>query len=169
MKRVWFSLFVVILIAPGLTAHAQPGATEFQDRWIAHGFFAAGSSLAENNAGFIGGGGGVEAFIWKRVTAGADASGFRDNYYRAVGTFGHVGAQVGYHFASREKTRGVDPFILFGVGSFFPKESRPAVHGGAGLTYWFQRHIGARAEFRVGERPYGDNIDGVFRVGIAFR
>jgi hypothetical protein len=53
-------------------------------------------------------------------------SAFRDSYYTAVGTFGHVGAQIGYHFASREKIRGADPFITFGVGSFFPEESSAA-------------------------------------------
>ena len=156
MNRTWFGLLFVILTLLPLPSRAESSGA-FLYKWNGHVFFAAGAALGETGAGFRGGGGGVEAFVWKRVTAGADVSAFRDTYYKAVGTFGHVGAQVGYHFAGREKIRGADPFLTFGVGCFFPEESRAALHGGVGVTYWFKRHIGARVELRVADRPYGDN------------
>ena len=81
----------------------------------------------------------------------------------------HVGANVSYHFADREKTRGMDPFVLFGVGRYFPGESRVVVHGGAGFTYWFKQRVGARFEFRIGEWQYAEYTVGAFRLGIAFR
>ena len=39
------------------------------------------------------------------------------------------------------------PFVVFGVGRYFPEKSRAVVHGGAGFTYWFKQHVGARFEF----------------------
>jgi hypothetical protein len=100
---------------------------------------------------------------------GGDVSAFQDYYYRAVGTFGHAGANAVWHFADREKEKGADPFVLFGVGRHFPEESTAVFHGGAGLTYWFHRHFGIRGEIRFGGRDYGDNIVGVFRIGVAVR
>jgi hypothetical protein len=164
--RRWIGLGLLLSAA---LAQQLAGRNDAWPRWSAHGYFAGGSSVSENNAGFKGGGGGVEAFVWKRATVGADISILRDSYYTAVGTFGHAGAQAGYHFAGRERSRGADPFVLFGVGAYFPDESKPALHGGAGFTYWFKPRIGARFEFRVGARPYGDNVDGVARIGVAFR
>ena len=169
MKAVWPLFLVCIGVSCVEVSVAEESDAAFRYKWNGYGFYAAGSSVGETNAGFRGGGGGAEVFVWKRVTASADVSALQDNYYKAVGTFGHVGAQLGHHFSDREKVRGVDPFVLFGVGCYFPEEPKPAVHGGVGMMYWFNRHIGARFEFRVGARPYGDNVDGVFRVGIAFR
>ena len=169
MRLMRYVLMPVLVAALPAWAQTKPDDSAVEYKWNAHGYFAGGSSMGDNNAGYAGGGGGFEAFVWKRVTVGGDVSVFRDNYYTAVGTFGHIGAQVGYHFASRDKTRGADPFVIFGVGGYFPEESSAAVHGGGGLNYWFHRRIGVRFEFRVAGRPYGDNIDGVFRAGIAFR
>lgn len=157
-----------VLAALQIPARAESGAG-FLYKWNVHGFYAAGSALAETTAGLRGGGGGAELFVWKRFAAGADVSALHDQYYWALGNVGHVGAQVSYHFASREKIRGVDPFLLFGVGRFFPEESRAVVHGSFGLAYWFKPHVGARFEIRVAERQYGDNIYAILRAGIAFR
>ena len=140
-------------------------------RWNGHGFFSAGGSLAKIGGRFEGGGGAVEAFIGGGVAAGAEVSAFRDTYYGAgtMRDLSHVGANVSYHFAGREKTRGVDPFVLFGVGRFFPGESRVVIHGGGGFTYWFKPRVGARFEFRAGEFQFAEYTVGAFRVGIAFR
>ncbi len=74
---------------------------------------------------------------------------------------------MGYHF-SRDEERVVEPFVLFGAGAYFPEKSSPAVHGGGGLIYWFKPRLGFRLEFRAASRPYGDNVDGLFRLGISF-
>lgn len=137
-------------------------------RWSAHGFFAGGSSVGDNQAGFRGGGGGVNAHVWRGLTVGGDVSAYQDNYYKAVGTFGHAGTQVGYHF-SRDEDGTLEPFVLFGVGAYFPEKSSAAVHGGGGLIYWFKPRLGFRLELRAGARPYGDNVDAIFRIGISFR
>ena len=120
MKASMIALFFAVFGLLNVPAQAQSGADELQYRWNAHGFFAAGGTMSETGASITGGGGGVEGFVWKRVTAGADVSVFHDNYYTKIGNFGHVGGQVGYHFASREKTRGADPFVVFGIGGYFP-------------------------------------------------
>ncbi len=168
MNRLRCALSLIGLATLQTPARAESDAA-FLYRWNGHGFYAAGGSMGETGAGLRGGGGGAEVFFWNRFTAGADISAFRDEYYRAVGTLGHAGAQVGYHFAPRDKVRGMDPFVLFGVGRFFPEASRAVVHGGGGFTYWFKQRVGAQFEFRVGERQYGDNIVGLLRLGIAFR
>jgi hypothetical protein len=113
----------------------------------------------------------VEAFIGGGVAAGAEVAAFRDTYYGS-GTernLSHVAANVSYHFADREKTRGMDPFVLFGVGRYFPGESRVVLHGGGGFTYWFKQRVGARFEFRIGEWQFAEYTAGAFRLGIAFR
>jgi hypothetical protein len=138
-------------------------------RWNGNGFFAVGGSLAEIGTGFKGAGGGVEAFIWRGVSAGGEVSVFRDTYGGATRDLRHVGANVSYHFTAREGTRRLDPFVLFGVGRYFPGQSRAVVHGGGGFTYWFKQHVGARFEFRVGEWQYAEYTVGAFRLGIAFR
>jgi hypothetical protein len=140
-------------------------------RWNAHGFFTAGGSLAKIGGRFKGGGGGVEAFIGRGLAAGAEVSVYRDTYYGTIfmRNLGHVGANVSYHFAARERTRRMDPFVLFGVGRYFPGQSRVVVHGGGGFTYWFKQRVGARFEFRVGEWQYAEYTVGAFRLGIAFR
>jgi hypothetical protein len=171
MRRLWCVLSLIVFTGLQTYSLAESDAT-FQNRWSGHGFLAAGGSMGETGAGFTGGGGGVEAFFWKRLAVSADVSAYRDNYYKAVGTFGHAGGQVAYHFSSREKARGAAPFLLFGVGCYFPEESADhiaAFHGGAGLTYWFQQRLGIHFELRLGDRPYGDNVVGIFRLGIAFR
>jgi hypothetical protein len=148
MNEIRRVLSSVILAALQTPAQAESRAS-FSYKWNVYGFFASGASLGETRAGFQGGGGGIEAFVWKRFTAAADVSAFRDQYYWAHGTFGHAGAQVGYHFAGREKIRGTDPFLFFGAGRFFPadpEDARAAVHGGFGLIYWFKQRVGARFE-----------------------
>lgn len=164
MKPRWLWPWAAALMLAGDPAF---GADYTAGKWIAHGYFASGSAMAETNASFRGGGGGVERFLWRGLTLGGDVSALRDNYYRAVGTFGHAGVQAGYHF--REEGRALEPFVLFGTGAYFPEKSSAAVHGGAGLVYWFKPRMGFRLEFRTGSRPYGDNVDGIFRLGIAFR
>jgi hypothetical protein len=140
-------------------------------RWNAHGFFTAGGSLAKFGGRFKGGGGGVEAFIGRGLAAGAEVSVYRDTYYGTITmrTLDHVGANVSYHFTARERARRMDPFVLFGVGRYFPGQSRVVVHGGGGFTYWFKQRVGARFEFRVGEWQYAEYTVGAFRLGIAFR
>lgn len=159
--RVTAAAWLSVLVMNGQAA--DPPA----HRWNGYLFGAAGGSLGDNNATFQGGGGGVEGYVWKGLAASADLSLYRDNYYRFSGT-GYFGAQVAWHFASQEKTRGADPYVLLGGGAWF-REGGGAVHGGAGLNYWFAKHVGARFEFRVGSRPYGDNVDGVVRFGVALR
>jgi hypothetical protein len=134
-----------------------------------YGFFAAGGSLAEIGGRFTGGGGGLEVFVWRGVTAGAEVSAFRDDYYGTTRNLRHVGGNVSYHFTNREKTRGIDPFVSFGVGRFFPGESRPVIDGGAGFNYWFKPRVGVRCEFRAGEWQYAEYTVGGFRLGITFR
>jgi hypothetical protein len=160
------SLAVVAACAALARAESDP---ESVSRWNGYGFYAGGSAMGETRAGLTGGGGGAEAYLWKRLAVGADISGFTDRYYRMAGAVGHAGAQAVWHFASREKARGADPFLAFGVGRHFPEQSRAVYHGGAGLHYWFRDHVGARFEFRVAERQHGDNVYGVFRLGVVFR
>jgi hypothetical protein len=135
-------------------------------RWNGNGFFAVGRSLGAIGTGFKGAGGGADVFIWRGVTAGAEVSAFRDTYGGAIRNLRRAGANGSYHFTAR---RRMDPFFLFGVGRFFPGKSKAVVHGGAGFTYWFKQHIGARFEFRVGEAQYAEYTVGAFRMGIAFR
>jgi hypothetical protein len=154
-------------------ASAAPGAEALKQgsshRWNGYGFFAAGGSLAEIGGRFKGGGGGLEVFIWRGFSAGAEASAFQDDYYGTTRNLRHVGGNVSYHFAGREKTRGIDPFISFGGGRFFPGESRAVVDGGAGFNYWFNPHVAVRCEFRAGEWQYAEYTVGGFRAGITFR
>lgn len=164
------SVVCLVIVSGGGLLRGQTGEEQPQQRWNAHGYYAGGSSTVESAGSFQGGGGGVEAFVWKRLSAGLDGSFFQDKYYGHGQTFGHVGVQAAWHFASREKARGVDPFLLVGAGTFFPeKHAGLAAHGGAGLNYWFHRHVGARFEFRVGGRPYNDDVYGMMRLGIALR
>jgi len=155
-------------------ASAAPGAeapTQGTSRRLnGYGFFAAGGSLADIGGRFTGGGGGLEVFVWRGVAAGAEVSAFRDDYYGTITrNLRHVGANVSYHFTDREKARGMDPFVSFGVGRFFPGESRAVIDGGAGFNYWFNPRVGVRCEFRVGEWQYAEYTVGGFRLGITFR
>jgi hypothetical protein len=150
----------------------DPGAPDaaFRYRGSGYGFVGAGGTVIEGGQpGFKGGGFGGEAFLWKGLAASADVSILSEDYLRARRTFGHAGVQAAYHWGNLKKVRGVDPFVLFGVGGFFPDEKRAGVHGGAGATYWFKRHVGVRFEFRVGERTINDDIVSVARIGVAFR
>jgi hypothetical protein len=168
--RIAFFLFTMSVAAAAQTLAGAQADSTFRYRWNGYGYFAAGGGMADDGSGkFRGGGAGAEGFFWKRFTAGADVSVFQETYLRASRTFGHAGVNAGYHFASRAKTRGMDPFVLFGVGGFFPDEPKAVVHGGGGFTYWFSQRLGVRLELRVGERMRGDDIVSIVRLGLAFR
>ena len=166
---------VLILVAggglcSGQTAPGGKSGDDFVYRWNGYGFFASGGTVMEGGQpGFRGGGGGFEGFLWKGITAGADVSALYEKYLNAGHTSGHLGANLGYPFASRTKQRGMAPFVLFGVGEFFPNEPQAVVHGGAGFNYWIRRHVAVRIEFRVGARELRDDVVGTFRAGVSFR
>jgi hypothetical protein len=169
MRKPW----LLILICIGLCGAQIPAGAQsdsgFRYRWNGYGYYAVGGSLGERGGNYRGGGAGAEGFFWKGFTAGADVSAFQETYGQWSRNFGHAGVNAGYHFASRAKTRGIDPFLLFGVGGFFPDEPKAVVHGGGGFTYWFRQHIGVRFEMRINERMSGDDIVGILRLGVAFR
>ena len=72
-----------------------------------------------------------------------------------------------YHFPVTAASRKLDPFVTGGYTAASQVFSNGNLGNvGIGLTYWFHRHFGVRAEFR-------DFVDGraqfpVFRAGIAF-
>ena len=171
MRKLWLLILVCIGLGCAQTPEGAQSDSAFRYKWNGYGFYGGGDSVVDDSGGggFKGGGAGAEGFFWKGFTAGADASAFKETYGRWSRNFGHAGVNAGYHFASRAKIRGMDPFVLFGVGGFFPDEPKAVVHGGGGFTYWFRQHIGFRFELRVNERMRGDDIVGIVRFGVAFR
>ncbi len=148
---------------PGLQADPSP-----RFRWNGFGYWAGGSSLIKSQGGLSGGGGGIEAYIWKGLTVGGSLTAFHDS--DTSRGLGHGCADLSYHFAGRQKLRGMDPFLDFGLGGFFSDEAkRVEANGGGGFTYWFKDRLGIRFEFQVNQRTRGDDIVGLFRIGITFR
>ncbi|MDX2154067.1 MAG: hypothetical protein SFV54_25230 [Bryobacteraceae bacterium] len=117
-----------------------------------HGYFLAGA------------GGGGEAFLWKGVSLGADASyqTFNDGLH-----FGLAQVQGGYHFINRRRSAKWDPFVTAGFGVGFRDGVASAGNLGGGFTYWFRDKIGLRFEGRA--QGVGGEVIVAARIGISFR
>lgn len=153
---------ILLMAAAGLEAQSEP----FRYRGSLHAEASVGACV--HGYAFGGGGGGGEVFLWKGLSAGVRASG---NAFSDYGPIGIVLGEVGYHFVDRNRERGADPFLTFGVGAAttgtgFSRSGASGTFGG-GVNYWFNRHVALRMEGRMIAIP-GDGVF-VFQFGAAFR
>ncbi len=121
-------------------------------------------------------GGGGELFLYKEVGAGLDIGysrwGSRPDQKLWIGS-----GDLSYDFR-RDASRGkVDPFVLGGIGGFFPtSEGRGVAVGdfGAGANFWFWQRTALRVEVRSYVNPTSDvgypgSYEIEVRVGFTFR
>ncbi|MCX7605362.1 MAG: hypothetical protein N2036_14900 [Bryobacteraceae bacterium] len=98
---------------------------------------------------------GVEAFVMRRLTVGADVG--VERYFSAAGfpripTGIRMDILLGWHFVPRESGGKWAPFLLMGWNT--SNRNAEAVYGqgvvsfSAGAHYWVRRRAGLRFEFR---------------------
>ena len=65
-------------------------------------------------------------------------------------SFGYLAVSGYYHFLSGHAPLRLDPYITAGAGSSFEilGGAAPVIAPGAGVNYWFHRHLGLRLEVR---------------------
>ncbi|MEO8658528.1 MAG: hypothetical protein ABI693_08665 [Bryobacteraceae bacterium] len=110
-------------------------------------------------------GGGGEAILWKGLGAGAEVGGMGPTQYLSE-SFGVFSAN-GYYHLLRGKHRKLDPFVTGGYTLFFREGAASLGNFGAGVNYWFSKHVGLRTEFR--DHVYITDHYWGFRFGVAFR
>ena len=154
------SLVLLAALALPLAAQSYNGS--------AYGFFTAGA--CQHGYALYGGGGGVEGFLWKGLTAGVDVSQQRFADDRRTLGMTLFSVPVGYHFVDRNKPLKWDPFVSAGVIGVAAWQGSFGYHSniGGGVTYWFKDRLGVRTEFRAHVIGY-DEVTSQFRIGIAWR
>jgi hypothetical protein len=145
------------------------------------------AATAQSSNGYAVGGAGSYA---SKLTSQA-AIGGEKVFGKGIGVGGEIGAIAGhdsfgflslngyYHLAHGGPARKLDPFITGGytlafdplAGAFGSRAASNGANLGFGLSYWFLRHLGVRAEFLDIVIPgslQGTTSWGI-RGGIAFR
>ncbi|MCW5962493.1 MAG: hypothetical protein KIT83_00535 [Bryobacterales bacterium] len=163
MSPRWLALGLSVVLLPPFAGAQDPlKPFRYSGSAFAHGTVGA----CAHGVAFGGVGGGVEGLVWKGLSLGA--AGSANTFVRGPNIYLLTG-QVGYHFVDRNRPRGSDPFVSFGMGfgtSLHGRSSGSANLGG-GLNYWVSNHVGIRMEGRV----IGITSDGigVLQLGVAFR
>ena len=153
---------LAILVVSGLRLGAETYAGS------AYGFFTGGA--CQHGYALYGGGGGVEGFVWKGLSVGADAA--QQKFVDDRRTFGMtlLSLPVGFHFVDRNKPLKWDPFVSVAPLGIVAWQGGASYHAnlGGGVTYWFTGRLGLRAEFRAHAIGY-DELTSQARIGITFR
>lgn len=159
---------VVILLGVAASLQAQDSPEKaFRYRGSGYVLFGAGACQHRVPAVHISGGG--EAFVFRGLSVGGEL-GYHTFVERYATGFGVGTMTVGYHFVDRDTPKRFDPFVSMGFPGFYAtREFGGGAAGslGGGLTYWFKRKIGLRAEYRI----YALAEEGIqtFRIGLSFR
>lgn len=159
--KPWVVCFMFLAPAILRAAEGEP----FRYKGSGYGYFTAGA--CQHSYAIVGGGGGAEGFVWRRMTVGVEG-GYQS--FTQGGRWGTVYFPIGYHAVDRNKAARWDPFVSFAVGLFYAGggSASATAHFGGGTTYWFRKRVGVRTEFRIHSFA-ADEVTMQGRVGIAFR
>jgi hypothetical protein len=94
------------------------------------------------------------------------AVGTRQQFASSV--IGILSPNAYYHFA-HSRTAALDPFVTGGYTLAFRAGHVNLFNVGAGMNFWFLRHLGFRLEGRDHIRPDGPLHYSGIRFGLAFR
>lgn len=159
MKYAIAALGSLLLSAFSATAQSYNG----------HGyaFFGLDAPHSGSLSDLLSVGGGGEGFVWRGLAAGGDLAyvGPRQGYGEGIGL---LSANGSYHFVDRSQPGRVVPFVTGGYGLAFRSGTLNLWNIGGGMTWWFSRHAGLRAEVRSFHWK-GERFDTSLRFGVAFK
>ena len=143
--------------------------------------FFASSAIGQTGNGYVvAGAGSLDSKLVSHAAVGGEiifgkgiGAGVEIGAIAGHSSFGEFSLNGYYQLVNPDKDRKLDPFITGGltlgltVALFGSNSTTTMGNVGAGLNYWFSRHLGLRAEFRDlvnsgGQAP-------LFRGGISFR
>jgi hypothetical protein len=133
-------------------------------------FFAPGGMTCCNNTSMtLQFGVGGEAVLGKGVGLGAEIGALGTRQYFSDTAMGAFSPNGYYHFRHSDDLKS-DPFVTGGYTLLFRSGHANLANFGGGLTYWFDRRLGARVELRDQLNTTGTitHFWGV-RFGLAFR
>ena len=132
-----------------------------------YGFFGLDTPSSGSPGDLLSAGAGGEGFVWRGLAAGGDISyvGPREEYGSGVGLLSVNGS---YHFVDRAQPGRLIPFATAGYGLAFRSGTLNLWNIGGGATWWFNRHLGLRAEVRSFQWR-GERFDTSLRFGMAFK
>jgi hypothetical protein len=145
------------------------------------------AATAQSSNGYaIGGAGSYSAKLISQAAIGGEmvfgkgtGAGGELGFIAGHDSFGFLSVNGYYHLAHKGAAQKLDPFLTGGYTLAFDplaaalgaRGSENGANAGFGLSYWFLRHLGVRAEFRDIVIPRSSpmaNYWGI-RGGIAFR
>jgi hypothetical protein len=132
-------------------------------------FVAPGAASSQGkNPVTVQAGGGGEIAIRYGVSVGFEGSalGLKRDY---TGTVAAVGSANAYYHFFHAKDARFDPFVTGGYSALIRNGTHSLGNYGAGLNYWFSRHMALRTEVRDQVYTTGPTIHywGV-RIGMSF-
>ncbi|MEN6606185.1 MAG: hypothetical protein ABFD60_02990, partial [Bryobacteraceae bacterium] len=157
------SLIIMLALATGSAVQAASDQY-WGDSYL---FFSVDKLDEATIADFFTFGGGADALIYKGLGVNVDL-GYqfvRNDFASGVGLTSFDGC---YHFVNRAKPAKLVPYVVAGYAIAFRSGHVNLFNYGAGVNYWFSRHVGFRGEIRD-YRAHRYDWGVGFRLGLAFR
>lgn len=154
-------LFILPVLIFAATVNAQVPRSQ---GYLVQGFGATSPGSTGLGQTAVGG----DIGIYKGLGIGLELAGV---YPWRCGTcvIGAAGIGGSYHILAGRRNTKWDPYVVGGYSLLFREGTANAYHYGFGVGYWFNRHLGVRAEFRDLRFAQGNDGYPSFRVGITFQ